>query len=328
MNNPRLQFATPEGKRQCLPASPDEFVLHLTPPSHYNPPVRAAAVLHPDAGGRQLEAFRDPRAELVRSSSLHPGDLPEVAMVFGGDGSVHLVLAALAQSSVPLLVVPAGSGNDFAHAIGIRSRADALRAWRRFLDRGDNCRDIDLGCIKPMGADAGAAEEQYYCCIAGVGMDAEANEIANRMPAWMRANGGYIVSALRALAAHRPKLVSVTARLPEGRELRIRDRVLLVACGISPEYGNGMRLLPRALLDDGLLDLCFVHSVPKLKVLRFFHTVFRGRHLVVPEVQYEQVQSLRLEAEEPMSIYGDGEFLCRTPVDICLLRRALRVIVP
>ncbi len=292
--------------------------------------MRVSAILHPEAAGKRLDAFRDPRVDLVRLNCLDKGPLPEAAMVFGGDGSVHLTLPALAHSSVPLLVVPDGSGNDFAHSLSIHNRADALKAWRRYLDHGDNWRDIDLGRVTPTAGPLSdpASEEHLFCCIAGVGMDAEANEIANRLPAWMRASGGYIVSALRALAMYRPKRVTVRARMQDGRELRISDQVLLVACGVSPQYGNGMKLLPKALLDDGLLDLCFVHTVPKLKVLRFFHTVFRGRHLTVPEVQYEQVESLRMEPDEPMPIYGDGEYLCRAPVDICLLPRALRVIVP
>ena len=87
----------------------------------YNPPVRVAAILHPYENDRLLTPFRLPGANVFRGNSLEPGDLPDAAIVFGGDGSVHRVIQALAGSECPLLVVPTGSGNDFANAIGMRN---------------------------------------------------------------------------------------------------------------------------------------------------------------------------------------------------------------
>ena len=74
-------------------------------------------------------------------------------MVFGGDGAVHRVLASLAYTRTPLLVVPTGSANDLARCLGIPNPEAALRAWRRYLDFGDNVRCIDLGTVRPMIAD-------------------------------------------------------------------------------------------------------------------------------------------------------------------------------
>lgn len=112
--------------------------------------MRVAAILHPYENNRVLEPFRIPGTNIFRGNSLEPGDLPDAAIVFGGDGSVHRVIQALAGSECPLLVVPTGSGNDFANAIGIRSVADALRAWKAFIGGGGKIRTIDLGVITPM----------------------------------------------------------------------------------------------------------------------------------------------------------------------------------
>jgi diacylglycerol kinase (ATP) len=116
----------------------------------YNLPVRATAIAHSYVNARVVEPFRDARVDVFRGNTLEPGDLPDVAMVFGGDGAVHRVLASLAYTPTPLLVVPTGRVNDFARCLGIANAGEALRAWRRYLDRGDNVRSIDLGTVRPM----------------------------------------------------------------------------------------------------------------------------------------------------------------------------------
>jgi len=112
--------------------------------------VRAAAIIHAYLKPQIVEPFHDARVNVFRGNALEPDDLPDVAMVFGGDGSVHRVLPTLAYTQTPMLVVPIGTANDFARCIGVTSPAEALRAWRRYLDRGDNVRTIDLGSVRPM----------------------------------------------------------------------------------------------------------------------------------------------------------------------------------
>jgi len=97
---------------------------------------------------------------MFRGNTLEPGDLPDVAMVFGGDGAVHRVLRSLAHSQTALLIVPMGTANDFARCLGISNHLGALRAWRRYLDRGDNVRTIDLGVVRPMASPAAKERER------------------------------------------------------------------------------------------------------------------------------------------------------------------------
>jgi diacylglycerol kinase (ATP) len=89
-----------------------------------------------------------------------------------------------------------------------------------------------------------------------------------------------------------------------------------------------MRMAPRAQLDDGLLDVCFVRRTSKRRILTFFPTVYLGSHLRLREVEYFQTPALRLETERPMDVYADGEYVCRTPVEVRVMQRGLRVIVP
>ena len=313
-----------------------------------------------------MRPFEAAVVNIFRGNAIEPPDYPDVALVFGGDGSVHRVIQPLAKSETPLLCVPTGSGNDFAHALGIRSVADAARAWKQYLSGANNVRSIDLGVILPLtlldkhpdefedwqkdtkpinersqmlGGQIMKAHlrhtwedsrlEIYFGCIAGAGLDAEANRRANAMPGWFRANGGYVLSAFKALASFTPQEMRVS--LPDGQgdfRTHISEPALVVAFGNAPAYGNGMKMTVRATLDDGLLDICFVRAISKLKVLRLFHTLFSGTHVNLKEVEYLTTDHFRLETERPMAIYADGEHVCDTPVEVRVEPLSLRVIVP
>ncbi|MGC2532476.1 MAG: diacylglycerol kinase family protein, partial [Candidatus Sulfotelmatobacter sp.] len=69
-----------------------------------------------------------------------PADQVDVILLFGGDGTIHRHLGQLVKLGLPVLVVPAGSGNDFAGALGLARVRDSLAAWRTFCFRHDNLR--------------------------------------------------------------------------------------------------------------------------------------------------------------------------------------------
>jgi diacylglycerol kinase (ATP) len=249
---------------------------------------------------------------------VETGKNPGAALIFGGDGTVHRYLPDLYKYKIPTLVVPAGSGNDFAKALGIANRSAALRAWKRFCTTSDNVKEIDLGVIRSL-----SGTETLFCCVASCGLDAEANRVANQMPAWLRGWGGYVVAAVQTLA--RFKTVEFTV-LADDRT--IRREGYFVAVANAHRYGGGMRIAPEARLDDGLLDICFIGQMARLKVLCALPMVPFGGHIRLKQVEYFRSRRLKLEAARPLDVYGDGEFLCRTPVEIGLLPRALKVIVP
>jgi diacylglycerol kinase (ATP) len=277
----------------------------------------AAALLHPDVSPRVVDRFRTSSVEIHVQDNLEGSTNLSAALIFGGDGTVHRHLHQLHQQKIPTLVVPAGSGNDFAKALGIRSVEIALRAWQRFCADGKNVREIDLGMIHAGG------EEILFCCVAGVGMDAEANARANRMPQWLKGRGGYVLAALQSLIAFKPVEMSVKTTQRE-----IRRPAFFVAVGNAHRYGGGMKVTPHALPDDGLLDICVVSKLNKLKLLCWVPTIFFGGHLRLKQVEYFQAERVRIETARELELYADGDFACKTPVEIGVVRRALPVIVP
>lgn len=103
---------------------------------------------------------------------------------------------------------------------------------------------------------------------------------------------------------------------------------LLAAFANTPFYGGGMKIAPQAKMDDGLLDVCVVGAVAPVRLLRLAPSVYSGRHLGIREVEYFQTTRARVETERPLDVYADGEYVCRTPVDVGLHPAALKIVTP
>jgi len=175
----------------------------------------------------------------------------------GGDGTVRACAEALAGTGVPLAIVPLGTGNLTARALGVPARAD------RAVEAGFGGRDrtIDLGrveggfggrdCTIGLGGAAGAGTAGiWFTAMAGIGLDAAvvaaAGERLKRRLGWT----AYAAAGVRRLALP-PREFTIR---PDGAEpLCRRARSVVVAnAGLLP---GGFTLLPAARLDDGLLDV-------------------------------------------------------------------------
>lgn len=249
-------------------------------------------------------------------------DEVDAIVLFGGDGTVHRHLGQLVRLGLPVLVVPAGSGNDFARSLELGSSRESLVSWKKFCG-GALPRTIDLGMISDTGT------RHYFCCVAGVGLDAEVARRANVLPRWLRGHGGYAVSVVPTIFRFAPFPMKVLAAGENSEwDVRSDQPTMLAAFANTPLYGGGMKIAPRAKMDDGMLDICIVAAVDPFKFFCLFPTVYSGRHLKVREVQYFQSATVRVETEHPLDVYADGEFVCRTPVEISVQPAALKVIAP
>ncbi len=288
--------------------------------------MRATAIVGPADVGRCLARFH--RISGVEwTSGLE--ERVDAVVIFGGDGTVHRHLSALVDLNLPVLVVPCGSGNDFARALGLRG----------VVANRDNCRTVDLGLVResaspearageapaPRGLSSHGHSLHYFCCIAGVGLDAEIARRANQLPKWVRAHGGYALCAPREFLRFLPFPMKITCN--NGAADKFRPSIL-AAVANAPTYGGGMRIAPHARLDDGTLDVCIVRAMDTFKLFCLFPTVYFGRHLGFREVEYTQTPALRIETESPLDVYADGEYICRTPAEFAVVRNAVRMIVP
>jgi len=284
--------------------------------------MRAAAIFGLGTSPRELQLFRDGSpTEWMEGVPASSSDADAI-LIFGGDGTIHRHLPALVRLGLPVLVVPVGSGNDFARALNLRSARDSLRAWREFESGRLQPRAMDLGVITP----AAAPERQhYFCCVAGCGLDSATARRANQMPRWLRGHGGYVMALFPVLLKFPAFPLRLTRFNGENRE-ETEKHTMLAAFANTQFYGDGMRIAPRADMADGKLDICQVTTVNPFKLFCMFPTVYFGRHLRMPEVEYSQAERIQLETKTPLDIYADGEYVCETPAEIRVAPGALRVI--
>ena len=226
-------------------------------------------------------------------------------VVVGGDGMVHLGVQAVGGTSTPLGVVPAGTGNDLARALGLPLR-DPLGAADVVVAGGR--RRIDLG----------RSEGQWFAGVVAAGFDARVNDRVNRMR-WPRGPRRYDLATLAELGVFRP--ISYRIELNgEASELE----AMLVAVGNIPSYGGGLRITPDAVLDDGEFDVVVVAPVSKATLVRVFPRVRRGTHLAHPAVSMRRARTVRLDAAG-VTAYVDGERLGPLPRSFEVVPAAVEV---
>ncbi len=297
--------------------------------------MRAAAILGLGCSEKNLKSFQsDPGVEWRMGMPASRDDADAVVLL-GGDGTVHRHLGSLVRLGLPVLIVPAGSGNDFACSLGLRRVRDSLAAWKKFCGSAGNVRTIDLGTISQLqGAEAtdvpAPDSVRYFCCVAGVGLDGEVARRANRLPRWLRGHGGYLLSLAPTIFSFAPLPMKIftLGENKEGWSTRSNGPALLAAFANTPFYGGGMKIAPRAKMDDGLLDVCVVGGVDRFKLFCMFPTVYSGRHLGIREVKYFHAARVRVETEHPLDVYADGEYVCRTPVEVGVHPAALKIVTP
>lgn len=234
-------------------------------------------------------------------------------VVVGGDGMVHLAANALAHTSIPLGIIPAGTGNDAARGLGL-DHQDASAAVEHFIQRCQQPpRTVDLGRIGRDGQDP-----VWFMGAFSAGFDALVNERANGWR-WPHGPMRYNLAILRELAFLKPLNYAVRV---DGVVRQQPALLIAVSNGIS--FGGGMKITPDAEYDDGWLDLFVVSPVPRRTFLRIFPLVFSGRHTDHPAVSIERVREVVFNAPTLVA-YADGERMGALPALVSVDPGALQL---
>ena len=254
-------------------------------------------------------------ADLARRMSAALGSVDGLVVV-GGDGMVNLGVNAVAGTGVPLGLVPAGTGNDIARALGIPAAdpAGAADLVRRTLAAG-TCRPVDAARCTGEGTD------RWFAGVLGAGFDAVVNERANGW-SWPRGRLRYDLAIARELPVFRPRDYVL-----ELDGVRHTTRAMLVAVGNGPSYGGGMRVVPDARTDDGLLDVMVLEPVSRLEFLRIFPRVYSGSHVSHPRVVLHRARTVSVSAPGIVG-YADGERFGPLPLTSEVVPGALQLLAP
>jgi diacylglycerol kinase (ATP) len=226
-------------------------------------------------------------------------DGADAIVALGGDGMVNLALNAVVETSTPLGIIPAGTGNDLAATLKLPTK-DPIAAAALVASK------LVGNAAWPM--DAIRVGEQWYGSVLGAGFDSRVNDRANTMT-WPKGRQRYNLAILAELRVFKPLPFRITI---DGGEPWETD-AMMVAVGNAKSYGAGMQVCPAADVTDGRLDITVLGPVSKPEFLKAFPKVFKGTHVTHPAVTTKRATTVTLESPG-VNAYADGEFLSDLPV--------------
>jgi YegS/Rv2252/BmrU family lipid kinase len=232
--------------------------------------------------------------EIARQAAL---DKYDVVAAVGGDGTVHEVVNGL--MSVPaegrpwLAAVPIGSGNDFAHNVGIPG--DHEQAMQRILTGTPH--PIDIGRVTD-----GSGRTEYWDNTLGVGFDATVTIYS------------YQITRLQGFAMYLWAVIQTIVRNHDSPRMHIQtdqesfdEPVLMLTVCNGPREGGGFRVAPAAQPNDGMLDFAIIGKVSRAMMFRLIPEVMNGTHGRFRQVRLGRCRRLEMTADHPVTIHADGE---------------------
>lgn len=282
-----------------------------------NPAARRAAKLRVKA----LAAFARAGVRCDTVLTEYPGHAAELCgrlaaeydavFTLGGDGTAMEVVGALAGRALPVGILPGGTGNLVARALGVPRRV--RHAVPRLLRGAPTA--LDLGQL---------AEGRCFAFAAGVGIDAEMIE---RTPTKLKRRLGvlaYALAAARAVLRPRPFVVRATV---DGERIEGRAAAVMIV-NFGAVLDELITLGPGIRQDDGLLDLCIFAPRTFGEAVSAMWRLVRKDFRPHPALRYHAGRRFRVETEPPRRVEADGELLGVTPFDVEVRPRAALLLVP
>ena len=255
----------------------------------------------------EVVEIRDPAGvpDLVRRR------VPEVdrVLVAGGDGTLNLALQGLAAADTPLGIIPAGTANNTARALGLPT--DIREACAAAA--GPNTRRIDLGRVN----------DRWFFTTASLGISVAVTRLLTRDLKRRWGKLAYAYAAARAILERR----AFDAEIVSGSE-RLRVRTVQIVVGNGRYYGSALPVAADAEIDDGWLDLYAVEARSRWRLVTLAPALKRGKQGERPDVHTLRTRAVEIHTTVPKTINVDGELGSRTPAMFVVVPRALAVLGP
>ena len=271
-----------------------------------------------------LPIFESENAEVTVIETEYAGHARDLVMdvdmtnydgfcCIGGDGTMHEAINGLLKRKdkkrFPLGLITGGTGNSFMCDMNCQ---DPIDATKRILS--GNRRFIDV-------LECNSNGDVYYAFnLVGWGMPTDINNLAEKMR-WLGTQR-YNVATLIEVMRNSKRF----AELKVNGESITDDFAFIIACN-TIHVGKGMKMAPKAQLDDGLVDIIIVPKVNRFSLLKLFPKLFTGEHINSPELQYKQVNSFSIIPKENNKLNIDGELLGTTPVNVKVLQKEIEILI-
>lgn len=287
-------------------------------------------IINPAAGkGRSLElipfiqkCFEDKPEHCIIRVTEYPGHATEIAREYcsveicrvysvGGDGTVNEIVNGMAGSDSSLGVIPTGSGNDFLRSI--QPEYEIKEMIRQIIAAEDKY--IDLARVN----------DKYFINISSIGFDAQVVFNAKKFKRIPLIPGrlAYLFSIL--YTVFQKRVYNITMDIDGKRQNRT---ILLAAVANGRYYGGGMLPAPEAQLNDGLLDVCLVEQVSRVKILSFFPKYINGTHGEMREVSFHRGRKITVESDKNICLNIDGEIFIEKIIEFEIIKDGIRIIFP
>ena len=257
--------------------------------------------------------------ELARQAAAEGCDL---VIALGGDGTAHEVVNGLMQvpeDKRPVLgVVPIGSGNDFAHALGVPKKAD--HALLHALNGQPS--KIDVGVF----TDEHSGRKEYFDNTVGAGFDAVVTIRSHKLPI-VKGFLMYLTAVIQTIILnHNPAKIQF-----QTENETWEDSVLMTTICNGGREGGGFLISPESKIEDGTLQLLNVKKVSRGMMFRLVPEFMKGSHLRFPATRLDSFKKLSLKSDRPLYIHADGEIFTSFGSDVRditfeVLPQALKVI--
>jgi YegS/Rv2252/BmrU family lipid kinase len=212
----------------------------------------------------------------------------DVIVSVGGDGTINEIANGMPNIDKPLGIIPIGTGNDFARSCSFKigdleSSIDVLLAH--------DVKDIDVGEVNG----------RRFVNVMGMGFEGRANDIG-KILSFLRGTFKYLIAIGGTYLTYRRMPLEI-----KFNDIEINDKVFLVSIGNGWNVGGGLQLTPKAKLDDGLFDICFVENISRWRILKVFGKLYDGTANEVDEMQAYQTKELTVKSSLPIPAHIDGE---------------------
>ena len=232
----------------------------------------------------------------------------------GGDGTLHEIINGMLSRhdghKIPIGIIPGGSGNSYMHDLQL---TDPLKAARAIIN--EKTRALDTAKVEVNHI------IKYSNNMIGWGLVTDVGNKAEHFR-WLGTNRYTILSVVEVLR-HKSRPATLIMD-----DKKIEDEfTFIIACN-SIHVGKGMKMAPKARLDDGLIDLIVIRSgVSRTRLLQVLPKLFNGSHINEPELEYYQTSQFSLIPETDEILNIDGEIMGSTPIQVNVIPKAFEMFV-
>jgi len=299
-------------------------------------PMRHIFIINPIAGNGQLqeklektihfelkdkeidyEVYITKSKDDTRSFAEHKCKENESAVLYscGGDGTLHEIInAAFGYKHVSIGVIPVGSGNDF-----IKNFTN--NAYFNDINLQTDGESIELDLIK--------VNNEYAATVLNIGLDADAALNMNKFKKipFIQGSTRYYLGVFYSLFGKLGKHIEVNTE-----NGIINGSFLIGVIANGQYYGGGYKCAPKAEINDGILDLCFVKNISRPQILSLIGSYKKGEHLENPKINkfitYDRIKQAKIKFDEPTNVCMDGEIYTYNEINISTEKNALNFWLP